>query len=306
MSVMSLAHLAGIDLNLLVALAAMLEEGHVTRAARRVGVTQSAMSHSLARLRGLLDDPLFIRGPRGIVPTTRAAELAAPLARILEELDTKVLRPAAFDASRMKRRFVLASADYAQLGLLPPLERALRERSPGSDLLCRAAGADVDRELEAGVVEIAIGPVGPGIATLRRQRLFDESFVCVVREDHPRVKKRLTLALWLELSHVQVAPRGSPGSAVDRLLAKRGLTRRVSVVVPSFLVAPFLVAESDLVLTCPARLAHALAPLLPIRLLSPPLELPGFTVSQLWHERMHSDPAHAFLRQLVAEVARTI
>lgn len=304
MIVMSLAHLASVDLNLLVALAALLEEGNVTRAARRVGVTQSAMSHSLSRLRELLGDPLFVRAPRGIVPTTRAAALGAPLRKLLEDIDARVLRPAEFDPSRMRRTFVVSAADYLQLVMIGPLVDALAERSPDCDLSFRGAGADDDRELDSGAVELVLGTVVPQLASIRRQRLLDESFVCVVREGHPEVRSRLTLKRWLTLRHVQVAPRGAPGGVVDRALAQRGLSRRVSVRVPSFVVAPHLVATSDLVLTCPARLAHEIAPRLPLRVFPPPVELPGFTVWQMWHERLHTDPEHAFLRQLVIEVAR--
>src|SRR5262249_25874960 len=150
------------------------------------------------------------------------------------------------------------------------------------------------------VVTGAFAPAdSPG---LFRQRLFEEPLVCVVRADHPTVSGKLTLEKFCELSHAIVAPRGGRG-IVDSLLAERGLSRRVAVVVPHFLVAPFLIATSDLVLTVAESTAKALASLLPLRIVAPPLELPRATYLQLWHQRSHEDSGHKWLRNVVQSVA---
>ena len=302
---MSTAHLSSIDLNLLVQLDALLGEAHVTRAASRAGVTQSAMSRALARLRELLGDPILVRTGRGMILTARA--------RALGDLQAVVLQRPSFDAASSQRTFTIATSDFAEAMLLPPLLARLSREAPGVDVAAAAvnAGRDTDRALEDEAIDLSVNPRrGPSPPAIVWRSLMREDFVCVLRHGHPALRKRgpLTLARFLELPQVLVAPGGRPGSLLDDALAKLGKRRRVALRVPSFLVATLVVAGSDLLVTLPARLARRMAESLPLSLRPPPAELalPGFELHLAWHERFRHDAGHAWFRRVLTEVAAKI
>lgn len=300
-------HMAGLDLNLLVALDALLEERNVTRAAARIGLTQSAMSHALGRLRSLFDDALLVRSSAGMVPTARATELGPRVRRALDEVARALAPPAAWDPKTARGRIVVGTSDYGELVLLPRLVARLQREAPGVDLHVRTLAKDVARQLASGTIDVAVAPVGPhdDAPGVFAQRLFDESFVCVVRKGHPLADKNLTLTRFAAASHALIAPRETEGGPVDDALARLGLARRVAVMVPHFLIAPHVVATSDLVLTVAARVAELLQKPLGLVSLDPPRELGlvGFTMSAMWHERTHGDPAQRWARALLAAVA---
>jgi DNA-binding transcriptional LysR family regulator len=308
MSNMHNVHLAAIDLNLLVVLEALLDTKSVTAAADRVGLTQSATSHALSRLRTMLADPLFVRSRAGLVPTERTLALAGPLRDALERLRDAVAPPAAFDPSTAQRRFVVRTADYAELVLLPSLAAKLARTAPRIDLWLATVDDDPLEQLARGEADAFIGPVFAEYqrADIRERRLFDEHFVCLVRDGHPAAARKWTLAQYAALDHVFVAPRGRPGGPIDDYLAEHGLARRVAVALPHFLVAPFVVAATDLVLTIPERVATTFAKFLPLRLVEPPAPFAGFTMSVMWHERRHHDKAHEWLRNQLVEAATEI
>jgi DNA-binding transcriptional LysR family regulator len=303
---MNTVHLPSVDLNLLVALDALLLEASVTRAAKRVGITQSAMSHALARLRELFRDPLLVRTPKGMTPTTRAMGLIEPIRHALGEIERAIAERPTFEPSTARRTFTLAMQDYGELLLLPPLLSRLGTAAPAVDLIARPVSDDAALMLEEGSVELAVGPLIPERVGVFRQRLFEERFVCVVREGHPLVRGRMTLDRFVSLPHLLIAPRGHGRGAVDAALAKLGRERRVALMVPHFLVAPHIVAQSDLCLTVAARIARTFASMLPLRIVEPPIELPGFTMWQGWHERWSHDPGHSWLRGVLAQLSRTI
>ncbi|MBL9105329.1 MAG: LysR family transcriptional regulator [Myxococcales bacterium] len=304
-------NLAAMDLNLLVTLEALLGERHVTRAAARLGLSQSATSHALARLRRLLGDPLLVRDGQLLVPTTRAAALAPRLAEALASLRSVLAPPAAFDPATARRRFTLGMADYAQFVLLPPLLARLSAAAPHVDLVVRDSAIDRLDEIDFTVAPDSSvarsDPLRGGRQpALRGRRLFRERYVCVARRGHPRIGKKLDLATFVALPHAFIAPRGTPGGVVDDALAERGLTRRVALMIQHFLVAPDAIAGSDLIITLAERLARAFAGRLPLALHEPPLALPRFTMQLYWHERRHLDPAHQWLRRQILEVGAAV
>lgn len=302
-------NLAGIDLNLLVVLDALLGERHVTRAAARVGLTQSAASHALARLRTLLDDPILVRGPGGqLVATERALAIAPRLRRSLDDLAIALRGEPGFDPATARRTFRIATVDYTELILLPTLIERLTRDAPGIDLWVVPPHDDPAPALAAGEIDAAIGvwTDRPWPAGTYRKRLFDDNFRCVVRAGHPAAKQRLTLARFCELSHLLVAPRGTRGSFVDDALERLGRTRRVAVAVPHFLVAPHVIASSDLIVTLAARVAAAVAERFDLALLPPPVELASFTTSLVWHERGHHDAGQRWLRDQLVEVSASL
>lgn len=293
-----------VDLNLLSVLDVVLEERNVRRAAARLGLTPSAVSHALRRLRELLGDPLVVRTAQGVVPTARAERIAAPLGRALGELRSVLSDETGFDAATLRRTFTLSSADLAQFVLLPMLTKCLARTAPGVRLVVRPPRGDLFDSLARGTLDLAFGIFEDAPEGFRYQALFHEDFLCIVRRDHPAARGALSLERYLSLAHISVAPRGSAGSIVDSALLKLGHRRNVELVVPHFLVAPHVVAETDLALMLPARVATHFAQHLPLRLLPPPLPLSGFTIGQLWHDRMHRDPAHRWLRKLIADLPR--
>jgi len=298
--------LSGLDLNLLVVLRALLSERHVTRAAQQLGLSQSATSHALSRLRELYADPLLVRSGRELVPTPRALALLPQLERGLHELAASVQGPAPFDPQLARAQFRIVVDDYTQSLVLPRLLNILQREAPGLDVKAVAHPNPVG-EVENGNFDLATSPKMAYPSSFSQRLLFRDAFMCMLRRDHPLLarSKSLTLKRYLELGHLLVAPGGTPGSIVDTELEKRGLSRRVVLSVSSFLVAPFVIAQSDLVSTAPTRLLQALAQHFPIALCKPPLPIAGFDHCLIWHSRFDHDPAHRWLRDAFARAALT-
>jgi DNA-binding transcriptional LysR family regulator len=249
-------NLSRIDLNLLVLFEAVLEERHVARAAARLHVSPSAVSHGLGRLRELLQDPLFLRQPRGVVPTERARELAAAVADVLERTRQLISRADGFDARKSVRRFVIGAPDAVTAILLPGLITELRREAPGIDLGVRNLVGQFEsalNELDQRTLDVALLPMPNLPARFVARTLFkEEDFVIVRRAGHPMGKK-LTLAKYCEAPHVVVSVSGDPHGLVDRALAKRGMSRRVVLTVSNFMQSLAVVAETDLVGAMPRR-----------------------------------------------------
>ena len=301
-------HLAAIDLNLAVVLHALVTERSVSRAAARLGLSQSATSHALSRLRDLLGDPVVVRTRTGIAPTPRVDALAEKLSAALSALEGALLDAPGFDPKVARRRFYVSASDYAEFVLLPPLLARLAADAPGIDLWVRPYDEGLAEHLRRGDVDVVLGvPASIEDATgIRSADLFDERFMCLVRRGHPLARGKLTARRFAAARHAFIAPRGRPGGVVDAALAARGLERRVAFAVPHFLVAPHAVASTDLVLTVAGRIAEAFARTLPLQLLEPPLPLPGFTLSMFWHVRHETDPAQRWLREQLAHVAASM
>lgn len=290
--------LAALDLNLVRALDVLLAERHVTKAAARLGVTQSAASHALARLRDELGDPLLVRGAGGALSLTERAERLAPVVRAALAQLAAAWREPVFEAATSRRTFTLGAGDFAELVLLPPLVRRIAAVAPGVNLFLRAL-TDGNPELAAGKLDAYLAPAREPSAGLYQRHLFDESFVVMMREGHPAASSKLTLERFCALDHLLVAPRGTPGGYVDEALARLGRSRRVALSVPHFLIAPHVVASTDLVMTVAWRIAEAFRKSHRLVVRAPPLALPTFPMHLVWHERTHAEPAHRWLREQV-------
>ncbi|HWO08934.1 MAG TPA: LysR family transcriptional regulator [Polyangiaceae bacterium] len=301
---MHVPHMSGLDLNLALVLHALLAERSVSRAAKRLGLSQSATSHALARLRLSLDDPLFSRVPRGIVPTARAEALAEPLARGLALLEQSLVAPPRFEPATTARHFRIAATDYVEFVMLPRLLGELARTAPLLELSVRPYADAAIEDLQRGDLDLLLGLLRPQPGSgVQVQELISERLVCVVRRGHALTRGRLTLQRFAAAGHVLIAPRGRPGGPVDTALAERGLARRIAVAVPHFLAAPHIVAETDLVLTVAERVATSFASVLPLNILELPFELPLIRGTMLWHERHTGDPAHAWLRERLIQIA---
>ncbi len=297
------------DLNLLLALDALLKEQHVTRAALRIGLSQPAMSNALARLRDLLDDPLLVRTAKGMVPTPRAERLREPVREALRAIERAVSDVEAFAPATAQAALDLMTSDAIGMLLLPRLGERLRTEAPGISLRVHAVNEEEPWEgLESGRIDLVAGVYDSVPAGVREQPLYEERLVCMMRMDHPLARKPLSLRQYVELPHILVmtSRSGLGSSLVDRSLEQRGLTRRIALTLPHFLLAPFIVAQSDFVILFPSRLAAYFAGLLPLRIVAPPLPLPSYAIRLYWHERAHRDPANGWLREQVLEAARQI
>ncbi|MCC6609794.1 MAG: LysR family transcriptional regulator [Burkholderiales bacterium] len=291
-----------VDLNLLVALEALLAERNVTRAAHRLGLSQSSMSASLGRLRVLFNDPLLLRTARGMLPTTKASELAAPVKQILDEIGRIVRQAEAFDPARATTTFTITASDYVEFAILPRLVDHLEARAPGCRLAVRPISfATLGEQLERGDVDLAILGTSNAPENARVRPLYPERFVGVVRRDHPRVSRQVTLDEFCALEHVLISPSGGAFVAqTDAALAALGRSRTVRLSVPHFLLVPEILARSDLMAVIPERLARVYAQRL--RILELPFELEPLIIAEVWHERTHRDPAHVWLRQLLVDL----
>lgn len=299
--------LRGVDLNLLVVLDALVEESSVTRAASRLGLSQSAASHALARLRAWLDDPLLVRTPRGMVLTARARDLAVPVRRTLDELDRALAPPRPFDPSQSHISFTLSLEDAGQVGLLPLLAQRLKRLAPGVSLRTRpGAGGVPEDELADGSVDLALAVSPRPKSGFHTEVVFSTPYVSIVRVEHPGVGKRLGLRRFAALDHVVLGGPGSVDPEIDEALAGRGYQRRAVLMVPSLLPIPGLVARSDLVATVPAMLLGLDRAHLRLARHKPPIPIEATTGSIVWHERTHHDSEFVWLRRMVREACREL
>ncbi|MFV8751643.1 LysR family transcriptional regulator [Nannocystaceae bacterium ST9] len=292
--------LAQIDMNLLVALDWLLRERSVTVAAKRMAVTQSAMSQTLARLRALLDDPLLVRVGTTMEPTDYALGLAEPLHEALDGLTAVLRRRSGFDPATARHVFTVATTDSIVSLFLPRLAERLAERAPQVEFRVVTLGIAVEEPLRAGDIDLVIGAIGPAPA-LRSIDLFDESFRVVARERHPILTSKDRLAAFCSHRHVLVGRTSRGQGAVDLALAKLDRTRTIAIRVPFLLAAPPIVAATDLLLTAPRRALEQIVDRRVV-LIEPPFDLPGFTVRMHWHVRADRDPANRWLRDLMVEL----
>lgn len=297
--------LSEIDLNLLISLDAILATGSVTAAAERIGLSKPAMSHALGRIRALLGDEVLVRSGKQWILTERARAMAAPLAAILAQATALISSDRPFDPAELRREFRIHTTDHVLTILGVAVEQAIAQAAPGVDLRFLPVLPDDVAPLRDDV-DLGIGVFPELPPELRKQALFEDRFCCVVRSDHPQVRGRLTLKQYTSMSHVLVAPRGRAGSTADAALAALGERRRISLAVPYFLAALHCVAESDCVATISVRLARVHAERFGLQVLRPPLDLPPYRIDQIWHPRVEDEPAHAWMRRLIAGAARAI
>ncbi len=298
------------DLNLLYALDALLAERSVTRAASRVGITQGAMSHALARLRTLTGDELLVRKAGQMVPTPRGAALVVPVRRILDDSARAFSLREPFDPTNAQVRIAVASSDYVGFVLLPRVLARLRALAPAMEVRISSPADDIRASLSSGAVDLAITSLrasdeGPGLFV---QKLFDECLSCVVRRGHPLEGRELTIEQFADASHALVAPHGNERCLVDDALAELGLHRHIAITMPHFLLTPHLLASGDLVALLPERIAEAVADSGGLTMLAmpPPLRSLTFVVSAIWHERTHDDPTLGWVRSIFVQEGTTL
>ena len=323
---MSEIHFGALDLNLLRVFQALLEERSVTRAGSRLGLSQSAVSHALNRLRYVLHDELFTRGPDGMRPTQRAQEIAPRLREGLRQLQL-ALAPTTFDPAETRRRFTIAASAYTSAVLMPLAIAALRQAAPMAEFRLQPIGPSLGEDLSSGRVDLAIGAFGRSPLGYEREPLFNESMVWAVRADHPAARcGRLTLQDLAATPHVIIASgeedraidgRVNEGGlerrviwddrgAVDEVLARAGLRRSVAIVVHDVHSALAIVSLSDLAALAPRRLLETFAGHYQLKLFDPPYRAAHTPIEALWRREQGDAPPMAWIRRTLLDAATRV
>lgn len=290
-----------IDLNLLKVLDALLAERSVSAAARRLRLSQPASSAALARARRLLGDPLLIRRGNAMIATARGEELRPRIAALLSEISATLEAPGAFDPARSARRFRILASEYAVMTVFAPLAPRIAREAPGVTLELLPFDPRFEERLAAHDADLAVTRADLLTTTRHVERLFSDRFVCLVRRDHPRLGGEISIDDFVAEQHLMVTSVGRARGDVDRALAAAGRRRRVALTVPHYLVAPDILAASDLVLTAPGRIAERFSSTWPLRIFAPPIALGGFELSVAWHPRSAADPGVTWLRAALRE-----
>lgn len=292
------------DLNLLVVLDALLEQGGVSAAARKLGMSQPNVSFALTKLRSQFGDDLLVREGNTMRPTALGETLRMPIRRILRDVKEDILSERSFDPATAKRRFVISTSDIGELVFLPRLMAELALRAPGVSLGSRTmTPSELSQAMADGEVDLAIGYFPDlGGSNFLTQKLFDHPFVCIARADHPEARPNWALETFLDLGHIVVAQRGRSQELFEQRLKEKNLSRHIALQSPHFMSVPLLVAGSDLISTVPEAVGAIFATMAPLRLVEPPLETPFISLQQFWHRRVHDDAPVRWLRNLIAEL----
>ena len=295
-------HIRNIDLNLFVVFDAVYSEAGITPAARLLNLTQPAVSHALARLRGVLNDPLFERKGRRMVPTPLARNIIVPVRRALRGLELTLNEAERFDPGSAQRRFVLGSRGVMESAILAPLARHLETAAPRVELaMVRSERRSLESDLAAGSLDAALDILLPVSPALRHRRVLQDQLVVMLRQGHPLLQGELDLGRYLSAGHILVSARRSGDGMEDVELTRHGLTRRVRLRCQQYFAACRAVADTDFLLTLPrqyaeyvnANFGHALRPF--------PLAAPAMDIYLYWHANVDADPANRWLRDRIVE-----
>nr|WP_198983714.1 LysR family transcriptional regulator [Herbaspirillum sp. ASV7] len=296
--------MASFDLNLLPVALAIFDERSVSAAARRLDMSQPAVSVALNKLRRSLGDPLFVRTARGMEPTPRALALIAPTRDILQRIDTDVLASENFNPASTTRRFTLALSDIGEMTFLPKLLDRLRQDAPHASLLSvTMPPPELAAALESGAVDLAVG-FFPDLKNRNffQQRLFSHDFICLLSADHPHRSRKISIEKFLSLGHAVIKAEGRSQEVFEQFLLRRKIQRRIVLSTPHFMSIPFLIASSDLIATVPRAVGESFAQFANIKLVEPPFEIPSFDLKQHWHRKYHKDGGNAWLRAVIADM----
>ncbi|WP_313706815.1 LysR family transcriptional regulator [Massilia sp.] len=290
------------DLELLLVFDEIYKTKNVTRAADNLGLPQSTVSLGLARLREHFDDRLFSRTAKGMEPTPRAENAIEDVRCAIQAVQHALADQPVFDPAGSTREFRICMTDISEIVLVPRLLNYLREHGPGIRVDISKISPDSPLELADGRVDLAVGFMPHLEAGFYQQVLFDQHFVCLVSNRHPRIQDKLSLEALRREDHVQVRSSGTGHAIVDKTLAREGIERRVVLQLPSFLGVARIVAQTELLAIVPYRYGASMAGSEDIRMLPVPVELPSFQVKQHWHERYHADASNRWLRQAIADL----
>ncbi len=294
--------MAKLDLDWLNVFVEIYKTQSVSRAAQALGIEQASASIALNKLRRHFDDPLFCRTSSGMAPTARAQSIYPDLLEALVRLETARGAPEAFLPQDSTREFRICMTDISEIVLLPRLINHLQTEAPGLVVEAEKITPDSRRRLESGDIDLAVGFMPNLEAGFYQQALFAQDFVCLAASDHPRIGTQLTRKAFSAEGHVQVIASATGHSIVDKVLATQKVARRIVLRVPSYLGVARIVAQTEFLVIVPRQLGRALAEQERVKVLEPPLPLPGYKVKQHWHERFNLDAGNIWLRKTLAEL----
>lgn len=290
------------DMKLLAVFDEVYKTRSVSRAGENLGVPQTSVSLALGRLRRQFNDPLFVRTSEGMLPTPHASMLMGPLRQALELLRVATKQQVLFDPALSARRFRISMTDISHLEFLPALVNRVVALAPSVQIQILRITAETAKMLESGETDLAVGFMPELEAGFYQQLLFDQTFKCVVRMDHPRIDAKVTTAAFRRERHVVITAAGTGHSLVERELETLGIQHRVALELPTLPGVGNLLANTDLVATVPERVAQMLTRIARVKALPPPFKLPRFAIKQHWHERFQLDPANRWLRSVISEL----
>ncbi|WP_332742174.1 LysR family transcriptional regulator [Hydrogenophaga sp.] len=291
-----------LDVTLLELFDSIRRTRNLTAAGEEMSMSQPAVSRALARLREMYGDPLFTRQPRGVAPTPFAEALGPAVVTALASLRLTFHR-ATFDPTREERTFRVAMTDIGERLFLPQLMEHVAKVAPYVVIDAVTSPSNLEEGLSNGQIDLAVGFFGPLGKQFHQHRLFRERFVYVARKGHPSVKQKLRREQLRDIPHVVGGPQGMEhAAAVQRVLGGSRVKARVVLRVHSFLCVGPIVAKTDLIGVVPSNLAAVVSGHIPLQLLDPPVQFPGFDVAMAWHQRYHSDPASRWMRDVFVEL----
>jgi DNA-binding transcriptional LysR family regulator len=295
--------LSDIDLNQLVLFQQLMVERRVSKVAENLGLTQPAVSNSLAKLRRQFGDDLFVRTPNGMMPTPFAEQLAEPIGYALGMIHSGLNQQTRFDPSSVKRAVSIGMTDIGEIVFLPQLVEHLRTAAPGLSLsTVRTTATNLREDMEAGKVDLAIGPLPQLKAGFFQRRLFRQRYVCLFRRGHALDRKRLSLADFKAAEHLVIVSAGTGHGKVDDLIRRAGVERTVRLTVPHFVSVGHILKRSEMVATVTERLAESLAEPFGLTYRPHPMALPDVAINVFWHAKVHRSPAHQWLRGVLFDL----
>lgn len=295
--------LSDIDLNQLVLFQQLMVERRVSKVAENLGLTQPAVSNTLAKLRRQFGDDLFVRTAGGMMPTPFAEQLAEPIGYALGMIHSGLNQHTRFDPASVKRTVTIGMTDIGEIVFLPELVERLRREAPGVSLnTVRTTVTNLREEMEAGKVDLAIGPLPQLKAGFFQRRLFRQRYVCLFRKGHPLDRKRLSLADFKAAEHLVIVSAGTGHGKVDELIRRAGVERSVRLTVPHFVSVGHILSRTDMVATVTERLAESLVKPFDLQFLPHPIELPEVAINVFWHAKVHRSATHQWLRGLVFDL----
>lgn len=294
--------LKNLDLNLLLVFHQLLLQRRVSKVAEALGMTQPGVSNALKRLRLLLGDELFVRTTRGMEPTPYAMILAEPVGYALSTIHDALNDAAKFDAATSTRRFKVGMTDIGEVYFLPRLMATLRAVAPGVSIsTVRNTAVNLQNEMEAGYVDLAIGLLPQLKSGYFQRMLFRQRYVCMFRAGHPLDLGSMTQAQFEAADHVQVISGGSGHAIVDQTIERLGYRRNIVLTVPHFVAVGHILAASDMIATVPERYAVACTGPFGMHYVTHPLPVPDININLFWHARFNKDPANRWLRNMIFE-----
>lgn len=295
--------LTDIDLNQLVLFHHLMAERRVSRVAEQLGLTQPAVSNSLARLRRLFNDELFLRTPSGMVPTPLAEQMAEPVGQALALIHGGLNQRTGFDPAREKRSMTIGMTDIGEIVFLPALVERLGREAPGITLnTVRNTAVNLRDDMASGKVDLAVGLLPQLKAGFFQRRLFRQSYVCLYRSGHALDRKRITLADVRDAQHLVIVSAGTGHGRVDELIRRAGIDRTVRLTVPHFVSVGHILQGTDLVATVPRKLAERLAGPFGLVWRPHPVKLPEVSINVFWHAKAHRSPSSQWLRGVFFEL----